>query len=86
MADVSKEVKAKISPEEVVRRLRSLRQPIRYYGESDSERVGRLRQLELMEHERVTGASKGRMNERVLAAAEVEKELEAAMAQGMLFA
>ncbi|ETO10516.1 pre-mRNA splicing factor [Reticulomyxa filosa] len=73
----------RLSEEEVIRRLRQLRQPIRYFGETDEERIVRLRQLELMEDEKQEGASKGLKNEYSHTIAhEVEKELQEALAMG----
>jgi len=77
------QIKGKLSDEEVIRRLRQLRQPIRFFGETDDERMVRLRQLELMEDERQEGASKGVKNEYTHTIAhEVERELQEALAMG----
>merc|ERR1712154_404773 len=57
--------------------------PIRYFGETDDERLKRLRRLEILEHEREEGASKGLKNISQSIKNEVERELEAAMAQSM---
>lgn len=84
----NKEIDDKMShltEEEVIKRLRELKEPIRYFGELDKERLKRLRRLEILEHERKEGASKGLKNARELIKNEVEKELEAAMAaQGII--
>ena len=73
-----------LTSEQVITRLRELQQPIRYFGETDSERLKRLRRLEMLEHEREEGASKGLKNISQSIKNEVERELEAAMAQCML--
>merc|ERR1712154_692758 len=72
-----------LTSEQVITRLRELQQPIRYFGETDSERIKRLRRLEMLEHEREEGASKGLKNVSRSIKNEVERELEAAMAQSM---
>merc|ERR1712228_185926 len=72
-----------LTSEQVITRLRELQQPIRYFGETDSERLKRLRRLEMLEHEREEGASKGLKNISQSIKNEVERELEAAMAQSM---
>lgn len=85
LEEKKEEVHLNLTPEQVITRLRELQQPIRYFGETNEERLKRLRRLEILEHEREEGASKGLKNVSQSIKNEVERELEAAMAQCMYF-
>jgi pre-mRNA-splicing factor 18 len=63
-----------ISNEEVIRRLRARRQPIRLFGETDERRIHRLRTIESIEHE-----GEGQRNDfmRTVAKLDVTLDLEA---------
>jgi len=69
--------------QQIMTRLRSLQQPIKYFGETHEQRLLRLRSLLVIEYEREQGASKGLTNAAQSIANEVERELEQAMAQTM---
>lgn len=63
-------------PIEVKRRLRSRGEPITLFGESDLERIRRLKQIELKHHEREGGSSAGAKNDlRDIIAMDVEAEI-----------
>eukprot|EP01084_Bolivina_argentea_P141626 248851_1 len=79
----SNDIALNLTPKQVITRLRELKQPIRYFGETDEDRLKRLRRLEIIHHERHEGASKGLKNVALSIKDEVERELEAAMAQSM---
>jgi len=80
----AKKIAESLSEEEVINRLRRLRQPIKFFGETMEQRIKRTRQLEIMEAERTQTASEGRRNEfQELMKAEVEAEIEAALAKSM---
>eukprot|EP00484_Ammonia_sp_Unknown_P022064 CAMPEP_0197037652 /NCGR_PEP_ID=MMETSP1384-20130603/14798_1 /TAXON_ID=29189 /ORGANISM="Ammonia sp." /LENGTH=408 /DNA_ID=CAMNT_0042467981 /DNA_START=24 /DNA_END=1250 /DNA_ORIENTATION=- len=80
---ITDDILKNLTEHQVISRLRQLQQPIRYFGETDEERLKRLRRLEILEHEREEGASKGLKNTSQSIKNEVERELEAAMAQTM---
>jgi len=80
----AQELLSKLSEEEIFSRLRKMRQPIRFFGETPEARVKRLRQLEIMEAERKAGASGGRLNDfKDIIGKEVDAEIEAALAKSM---
>jgi len=83
-ATVPKKIIVNLSEDEVLRRLRRLKEPITFFGETNEQRLQRLRHLELMDAERTHSASDGRINEfQQLVKAEVEAEIEAALAKTM---
>jgi hypothetical protein len=70
-----------VSAQEVKRRLRTLGEPITLFGESDHDRLERLKVVEVRAHERAQG-SMGRNAEFQSIEAEVEAELKKALLEG----
>eukprot|EP01084_Bolivina_argentea_P318524 552405_1 len=81
-SEIKDKIQLNLTSDQVITRLRELRQPIRYFGESNEERLKRLRRLEILEHERQTD-SKGLKNISQSIKNEVEREIEDAMAESM---
>lgn len=68
---------AKVSPAEIRRRLRLIGQPITLFGETDVDRLRRLKNVELDHVERVTGATSGHRNVlQDILAQDVERDIE----------
>jgi pre-mRNA-splicing factor 18 len=72
-----------IEPHEVMRKLRGYGQPITFFGESDNERLERLKTFELKAHESREGSAGRRNLFDELMKQDVEKELQDAMLMEM---
>jgi len=73
-----------ISPVEVKLRLRRYGQPITLFGETDEQRLERLKQFEIHQHEKMTGSSDGRTNIfQEIMNQEVESEIAKASAEAL---
>jgi len=73
-----------IPPVEVKKKLRSYGQPVTLFGETDTDRLERLKNFELTLHERQTGSSEGARNIfQDIMEQEVEQELMEANAEGL---
>lgn len=72
-----------MSEKDVKLRLRELKEPIMFFGETHAQRLKRLKKVELLDAERKQTGSKGQKNDyQKVVMAEVDKELELLLAQG----